>query len=1074
MTFGTDVLANLAANLAAELVIRSAGRLRDLAFGDAETRALRRAWEQAFREMLEAVAADLAPGARDVLEDVMRGFVAAEGVGDALLELALEGSEPPLALLRARFDALEYDRATLPVVLDAALASLTHGLAAALLAEGQKPGSPLYNRVSMVRAAAIHQMLRGQAQDLASIARAVVRLEAELPRAARYQAVFLGPVSGVALGDGASVHEDGGEGRLLDEVRDLLARIAAAEQPPPYTPADRQAYLDAVVQACEYIHLPTGSDRATIPLERVYVALKADRSSPAERQASQALFQALVDEHQAAHGGDYWRTVRQVARLNPYAARFLAHDPRFAEVLAGSPDRDRTHYLAEIVRGQRWIVLLGDPGSGKTTLARWLALQLARCLQGGSLPEGVQVPAIHVRPDADPDQVEDLGPARLPVLIRIAEYAAARWPRPGEDTRLPLLNYLGRHLEDELQPGRRAYALHALLRDHLEAGRVVFVLDGLDEVTDTTYRRDIAAEIETLIQRHARDGRGLTPLDAGYLPELNGPGLQRGNQVIVTSRIVGYQVHPLPAALPHFVIQPMDDVAVGRFCAAWAAAMGLEAWTGALQKAVLEHPNPRVRDEMARNPLLITVLTQVFAASPGEGLPARRAELYRRASRAMFDQRRQGWKRLAERMGGDDFARAMSRLTAHVAFHLHANPDYPASLAEEESVRAWLREAVAGEEALVRGRRPEDVADDVLAAARELSGFFIARGEGVYGFVHRQFQEYFAAQALVVRPDAEATFLEHLADPAWREVLLLAVGLAGRQAGRRLAEAALNAPDPTRGLLPHNLLLAAAALRELERPPADPVRRVAAGLIRAYRRDDEGRFAVLQRRIEGALAALPRRAGSRDPVGEALCAALAAACPGEGDAADGPDRFTRLAAVELLVEQERYTPDTARALADAWRSHLEPAGSLLVALQRASEAHPEHFAGRFLPFRRAVEAEPALWRAVQAHEHWAAIVRALYLAPGAGLAPEAIVRDSPLTPGVLEGLRACPEDGAGLRRWLRGRFEGAGDVVSRRDAGLALTYLGDGTIVPALAGGGDDLLARAILSAAALDLGMCQ
>ncbi len=45
-----------------------------------------------------------------------------------------------------------------------------------------------------------------------------------------------------------------------------------------------------------------------------------------------------------------------------------------------------------------------------------------------------------------------------------------------------------------------------------------------------------------------------------------------GNQLIVTSRIVGYQLRPLDGSLPHFVIQPMDDATVTRFCHNWAEA----------------------------------------------------------------------------------------------------------------------------------------------------------------------------------------------------------------------------------------------------------------------------------------------------------------------------------------------------------------------------------------------------------------------------------------------------------------------------------------------------------------------
>ncbi|MBC7250349.1 MAG: NACHT domain-containing protein, partial [Anaerolineae bacterium] len=882
MTITTDILTNLAANLAAELIVRTADRLRNLAFGDSEMRALTRAWERAFQTMLEAVAADLNPSHAHLLDDVLRQFIAAEGVGDALLDLALEGREPPLGSLRARFEALEFDQATLPVDFNTALTSLTRGLTDALLDKAGEPGSPLYNRVSVVRIAAIHALLREQRETLATIAAAVSSLEAQLG-AAKYNLVFLGPVSGMAIGDQATVRLLPGQRGLLEDIRRLLTEMTAQRRPPPYTDADRLAYLEAVVKECKDIRLPYAqAGRATLPLERVYVALKADRSAPAERRASYVLFRQLVEEERQTGLADDLSLIYQVARLNPYAGRYLLCDPRLRKQLleVQREAQERTYHLAEIVRRHRWIVLLGDPGSGKTTLARWLALQLGRALQEDR--DRVQVPADHVRPDADPAAQEPLGPARLPILVRIADYAAARWPKPGEDTHLPLLNYLGRHVESLLQPGRRPEALHALIRDYLAAGRVTFILDGLDEVTDIHQRQDIAAEIETLIGDWVRDARGRSPLDSNYHPVLNmADDLAQtgGNQLIVTSRIVGYHLRPLHENLPHFVIQPMDDTAVRRFCHNWAEATGIPDRADALAQAVLEHPNPHVRDEMARNPLLLTILAQVFWASPQEGLPARRVELYRRAAEAVFRQRQEQWGRLSQEVGGRDLADALERITAHLAFRLHADPACPAGLADEDRIRCWLLEALADEPALTRDRRPDDVADDLLAAAANLSGFFVARGEGVYGFLHRQFQEYFAARALVARPDAKDLFLSRLGDPAWREVLLLAVGLAGRRVSESLLQAALDAPDPTGGLLPHNLLFVAAALRELDRPPADLVRRVAEGLIRAYRRDDENRFVVLHERIERAFAALPRAVGPRDPVGEALCAALSPSPP---------------------------------------------------------------------------------------------------------------------------------------------------------------------------------------------------
>ena len=1081
MTLANDLLVNLAANLATDLIERAGAHLQDAAFGDAKTRALRHAWEEAFHAMLEDVAADLNEDDVALLDGLFRDFVHADGVAEALLDLALADREPDLLFLRERFNALGHDAATLQVDFAATLIALTQALTAALLDEAMEPESPLYNRVSLVRTAAMHRLLRDQHTTLESVSATITRLEKQLPTA-KYNLVFLGPATGMAIGDDAVAQQAPELRPLLERTLDLLTEIATPRLPPPYTDADKDAYLRAVVATCDTIDLPYApAGEATLPLERIYVALKADRSSPAERKASFDLFRRLATEHEVAGRVDD-RALYRAMLLDPYAARYLVYDERLRDrLLEAQEETEKTYHLAEIVRRHRWLVLLGGPGSGKTTLARWLALQLAQAVQSGAAQ--VTVPGDHVRPDpeTEAETEEILGPARLPVLVRVADYAAERWPKPGEDTELPLRNYLGRHLKGRLEPGRRSEALNALVRDYLAAGRVTFILDGLDEVADYGQRQKIAAEIEQLIRSWMRDEHGRSPLQSGYAT-WHSDAASGGNQLIVTSRIVGYHLRPLHENLPHFVIQPMDDVAVRRFCQNWTRYYQIAEQADNLATAVLEHPNPNVQDQMARNPLLLTILAQVFKGDPEAGLPARRTELYRRATQAVFRQREAAWGRLTEALGGDDQVKILTRVTAYVAFHLHANPDYPAALVDAWQVRSWMRAAVREEEALRSGRRESDVVDALLAAASRLSGFFVARGENAYGFLHRQFQEYFAAWHLVgqmVFKGRRTTtpLLGYLNDPNWREVLLLAVGILEAAAEGKLRDVGLTAPpravqealtavldndDPTGGLLPHNLLFAADALAELARPPAEIVYRVAAGLIQAYRRDNESRFTVLKERVERAFAALPRSIDHSDLVGKALCNALTKTPPGDAG------RFTRLAAAELIIKYEWHTPEVARALSKAWQSYLEPAGTLLLALQSAYDHDPHLFSARNSRFRRAVEREEELWDAVKTNPHWKIVVRALYLAPWADLEKEAMVRDSPLTEDLLSLLGAVPAERARLVKLLKGTFTAPeyGEAV-RRDAGVALAYLGERSLVSWLVAtnGEERPLQRALLAA---------
>ncbi len=71
-----------------------------------------------------------------------------------------------------------------------------------------------------------------------------------------------------------------------------------------------------------------------------------------------------------------------------------------------------------------------------------------------------------------------------------------------------------------------------------------------------------------------------------------------------------------------------------------------------------------------------------------------------------------------------------------------------------------------------------------LNDVREYSGLLAERGPDAYGFVHVTFEEYLAARHIVFQGQVdEQKSLEqirrHAYDPAWREVILLALGYLG-------------------------------------------------------------------------------------------------------------------------------------------------------------------------------------------------------------------------------------------------------------------------------------------------------
>ncbi len=476
--------------------------------------------------------------------------------------------------------------------------------------------------------------------------------------------------------------------------------------PEVYSPRELQLYLRYLIETNQWLKLP---DDQEVQLERIYVSLRADEMNSTEWKSEQTLYlqdlAMIRREMQAVGTADQYTEfdlVRRAIARHPKVLKLTARDwvRHFSGPFQGLLS------LAEVVQRHPHVVILGDPGSGKTTLGKWLVLQYARALQQRTVYTLVRADLVH--PGNESDTLLDLGPARLPILLRIADYENARWEKGQNDNRFPLDRYLGLHenkrdLPTELQPE----AIRAIVQTYLSQGRALVILDGLDEVGNPDRRRKVMQEVKRFLQMQLSDTA--TEQDIWV-----------GNRLVLTSRIVGYQFDPL-TDLPHYTVEKMDNKAIVAFCQAWMrhvatiddAAVFERAEK--LKDAIFDHAHPGVQI-LAGNPLLLTLLAHIYWNHPQRRLPATRVALFQATQHTFYQQREEFWDR-----AGIPPLR-LTRALATVAYYIHQEPT---GFTEEGRVYKQLRSVLSDEEQV----------EAVLKAAREVSGFMVARGEGVYGFL---------------------------------------------------------------------------------------------------------------------------------------------------------------------------------------------------------------------------------------------------------------------------------------------------------------------------------------------------
>ena len=440
-------------------------------------------------------------------------------------------------------------------------------------------------------------------------------------------------------------------------------------------------------------------------------------------------------------------------------------------------------YLSIAATLQRYprLVIIGDPGCGKTTLISYLGLTYARTMAD------------------DKDWVKErLGlqePNHLPILLPLRDFAhhlKEKYPKPGKDGPAILLDYLREFYEAQQIPLPEDF-----FSKHLENEKAVLLLDGMDEVAEVSLRQRVARVIETFANRYN---------ECRY---------------VVTSREVGYEgAARIGAEFGLAKVRDFTPQEVRQFVRDWtrvveATLVGSDA-EEILRKADEQSAkliqaiddNPRVAD-LAVNPLLLTVVALVHRYRAQ--LPERRSELYEEAVEVLLGHwdAAKGMETELVLPGGRLLDGGDRRsLLEPVAFWLHEKR-------KRELDRDDLRKILMPRFTAMMGGEKDGAMkalDAFLHLINERSGLLVERGVGVYGFAHLTFQEYLAARVLTERDDALEYSLKVLPDAWWREVILLETGYLSNGGARRVSTLirAIMDADPKTGPEPHHHLLLAA------------------------------------------------------------------------------------------------------------------------------------------------------------------------------------------------------------------------------------------------------------------------
>lgn len=411
--------------------------------------------------------------------------------------------------------------------------------------------------------------------------------------------------------------------------------------------------------------------------------------------------------------------------------------------------RPRRVSASDWLHSSERFVLLGEAGSGKSTMLRVIALEILA--ENGS--------ASSLTP-----QWKDLLPIHIPFSRWVSQVE-----RQGHAISLPDM------VSHNLQPYMTAQ-LVALINRAIDDKRILLLIDGLDEWGNEQAARTTLSALITLVETH-------------------------GLPAVVTGRPRGTdKIGAVPAGWMRGTIAPLSSSQQTSIASRWFSrhVIGSSSETHeAIAELRTQQFSAEVRQDqnlsiIATVPLLLIGL--VTLALRGHMLPRTRSEVYNELIKLLLElhpaNRAAAAGDTQSRFKYTDDPDQRRAAIARLAFHLRKKTG-GGSLAKAEA-RANLADFLTDEGSYALP--PADAtaaARELLAVNSETQGLIIEKAQDELGFVHASFEEYLCAEYLGRLPFQEVKDFVHenAKESRWRNVIVhLLSGLARRDEIEKLIE----------------------------------------------------------------------------------------------------------------------------------------------------------------------------------------------------------------------------------------------------------------------------------------------